>query len=127
MGREAGIGIQASAGLFTSDDIMSEGPLTRLVSSAVVERASWLHHINELLILGLVGMHVAAILYYRFVKRQSLVKPMIVGDKLVDPDPRDGDGTALAAADDAAVRLKALAVLTVAAAVVACVVNWPVF
>jgi cytochrome b len=120
------IGIQASAGLFTSDDIMVEGPLARLVSSATVAQASSLHHLNELLILVLVGVHIAAILYYRLVRRQSLVKPMIVGDKLIEPDARDGDPMALATADDARVRVRALVVLAVAIGIVACIVNWPV-
>lgn len=121
------IGVQASAGLFTSDDIMVEGPLARLVSSATVAQASRLHHLNELLILGLVGVHIVAIIYYRLVRRQSLVKPMIVGDKLVEPDPRDGDGAALAAADDTAVRVRALVVLAMAIGIVTCIVNLPVF
>jgi len=121
----AAVGVQALAGLFTSDDISSEGPLARLVSSAAVGRASALHHINELVILGLVGLHIAAIVFYRVVRRQSLVKPMIVGDKLVAPDAVAG--IAAPAADNAAVRLRGLGVLAVAIAVVACIVNWPLF
>ena len=123
----AAVGVQASAGLFTSDDIASEGPLARLVSSAAVERASWLHHVNELVILALVGLHIAAILYYRIFRRQSLVRPMVVGDKLVTADSALVDPTGLAARDDSAVRLRAIVVAAVAATTVAVVVNWPVF
>ena len=119
------IGVQACAGLFTSDDISVEGPLARLVSSAAVGRASALHHFNELVILGLVGLHIAAILYYRIARRQSLVKPMIVGDKLVASDAISGMPTP--AADSIAVRLRGLGVLAVAIAVVAAAVNWPLF
>ena len=123
----AAVGLQACAGLFTSDDISVEGPLARLVSSAAVERATWLHHRNQLLILALVGLHLAALLYYRMFWRQSLVKPMVVGDKLVAADPEHPDTAALAAVDDRAVRLRAAVVAVVAVALVACIVNWPVF
>lgn len=120
------VGVQASAGLFTSDDIASEGPLARLVSSAFVERASWLHHTNEWIILGLVSLHLTAILFYRLFRRQSLVKPMVIGDRLVAPDPGYPHPAALAAKDDAAARLRALAAVAVAIAVVTIIVNWPV-
>lgn len=124
------VGVQAGAGLFASDDIASEGPLARLVSNAFVEKASWLHHTNEVLILALVALHLAAILFYRFVRRQSLVRPMVVGDRLVPAvqEPSAASETAtLAARDDRTTRLRALAVAIVAVAVVACIVNWPVF
>lgn len=118
------VGIQAGAGLFASDDIASEGPLARLVANAFVERATWLHHTNELVILALVALHLLAILFYRVVKRQSLVKPMVVGDRLL---PAGSAQDALAARDDAAIRLRALLVAALSVAIVACIVNWPVF
>lgn len=120
------IGLQATTGLFTSDDIASEGPLARWVSNASVETASWIHHANERVILGLVGLHLAAIAFYTWVKRTSLVKPMVVGDKFVVPDRLESDPARLAAQDGPAVRLRALAVLALAGAIVALVVNWPV-
>jgi cytochrome b len=121
------VGVQAGAGLFTSDDIASEGPLARLVSNAFVERASWLHNLNELVLLGLVALHLAAILYYRVFRRESLVKPMVVGDKLIAPDAQHPDAADLASRDDPAVWLRALVVALVASAIVAGIVNWPVF
>ena len=126
------IGIQAGAGLFTSDDIASEGPLARLVSNATVEQASWLHHNNELVILALVCLHLGAISYYRIFKRQSLVKPMVVGDKLVNAEqvqqarpPADRSASDLAAIDNAAIRWRALLLAVIAAAIMAVIVNWP--
>ena len=118
------IAIQASAGLFASDDIASEGPLARLVANAFVEQATWLHHTNQLVILALVALHLLAILFYRIFKRQSLVKPMVVGDRLLPASSVQGT---LAARDDAAIRLRALAVAAISVAIVACIVNWPVF
>jgi cytochrome b len=121
------VAIQASAGLFTSDDISVEGPLARLVSNATVSQASWLHHWNPWVILALVVLHVAAIAFYRIARRKSLVKPMLTGDKMVAPDEMAAEADATGARDDASMRLRALVVLAVAAAIVACIVNWPVF
>ena len=123
----AAVGVQAGAGLFTSDDISVEGPLARLVSNALVERASWLHHNNEWVILGLVGLHLGAILYYRVFKRQSLVLPMVVGDKRVARSPAEPAPALLAARDDAAIRLRAAIAAAVAAATTAVIVYWPIF
>jgi cytochrome b len=121
------VAVQASAGLFASDDIASEGPLARLVSNAVVERASWLHHFNEPVILGLVALHLLAILFYRLFRRQSLIRPMVVGDRLLPATAVDAEPAGLAARDDAGMRLRALGVAAIAAAAVAVVVNWPLF
>jgi cytochrome b len=121
------VAVQATAGLFTSDDIASEGPLARLVSNATVETAGWLHHFNEALILALVALHLVAILFYRIFMRKSLVKPMVVGDRLLPVVRGEPEPTALASRDDLTIRLRALAVAAIAVAIVACIVNWPVF
>lgn len=120
------VGIQACAGLFTSDDIANEGPLARLVSNATVSTASWIHHTNENIILALVGLHIAAILYYRIVRHLALVKPMVVGDKVITSGPLDPDPATLSSKDDSATRVKALVVAGIAVATVAVIVNWPV-
>jgi cytochrome b len=119
------IGVQAATGLFTSDEIATEGPLARAVSNATVATASSVHHFNQNLILVLVGLHLLALLFYRLVRRLSLVKPMVVGDKLVAPAVAGPDPAGLAARDDTRVRLRAAIVAGVAAALVAAVVNWP--
>lgn len=77
------VALQATTGLFTSDDLFPKIPLARHVSNAFVQTAGRIHNQNEFVILGLVVLHLAAIAFYRFAKRTSLVRPMIVGDKLV--------------------------------------------
>jgi hypothetical protein len=52
---------------------------------------------------------------------------MVTGDKIVDPVEARAEGGAMDARDDAATRGKALVVFLVAAAIVAVIVNWPVF
>ena len=46
---------------------------------------SW-HHTGATLILILVVLHVGVILFYRFWKREDLVRPMITGWKMVRRD-----------------------------------------
>ncbi|MEY4754330.1 MAG: hypothetical protein RJA44_2005 [Pseudomonadota bacterium] len=57
-----------------------------------------------------------AILYYRFVRRHDLVRPMLTGDKHLSPDVP-------ASADHAATRLLALLLLLGCAALVWWMVN----
>jgi cytochrome b len=101
---------QAGTGLFSDDEIAFSGPLTRWVSSAVVEQATRYHaDIGQYLLLGLIGLHVLAILFYVLFRQQALVRPMIGGDKLLAI-------AAPPARDDAATRAAAFAVLAVCAA-----------
>jgi cytochrome b len=73
--------LQAVTGLFASDDIAFEGPLSKYVSSNWVEFLTSAHRLNESVLIGLIALHVGAILYYRWFKKVNLVKPMITGDK----------------------------------------------
>ncbi len=85
------VGIQASTGLFTDDDIAFQGPLAKYVPNATVSLLSSIHALNSNILFGLIGLHLLAIAYYQWVKRASIVMPMIQGDKEVDME-RDGSG-----------------------------------
>ncbi|WP_108469509.1 cytochrome b/b6 domain-containing protein [Polynucleobacter difficilis] len=85
------VGIQASTGLFTDDDIAFQGPLAKYVPNATVSLLSSIHALNSNILFGLIGLHLLAIGYYQWVKRASIVMPMIQGDKEVDVE-RDGSG-----------------------------------
>lgn len=109
---------QGVFGLFTTDDIFYDGPLVKHVSSNVVEFAGWFHHNSEWFLMGLVGLHIGAIAFYRVIKKRDLIKPMILGDQLTP--------SALnipAARDDFAIRIKALIVLIVCAGIVTIIAN----
>ena len=111
-GMLAALALQAGTGLFSDDEIFASGPLTRFVSNDTVSQASAYHaDIGQYLVLALIALHLLAIAFYVFVKKDSLVRPMIAGDKML-PTP------APAARDDAATRLTALAVLALCAAAV---------
>lgn len=101
---------QVGTGLFANDDIASEGPLAKLVSKELSDQLSWFHaELNCVVIYVLIGLHLAAIAYYFFFQRQNLVKPMITGDK-------DGLVAAEPAKDGWRVRLAALVLIALAAA-----------
>jgi len=76
--------LQVSTGLFAEDDtLFASGPLSGWLSSGGVVRATSIHHIGATLLLVFVGIHVAAVLFYLFWKRENLILPMITGWKWV--------------------------------------------
>lgn len=109
---------QAGSGLFADDEIAFTGPLAGTVSGSVVRAATRYHKdVGQLLVIGLVVLHVLAIIYY-WVRGQNLVLPMLTGDKqLSDQD------TVRPSADGARRRFTALIVLALIAALVAWAVN----
>ena len=73
--------LQACLGLFANDDIITEGPLYLWVSKVTSDRLTKIHRLNQYVIMGLVAIHLAAIAFHFFVKRENLLKPMITGIK----------------------------------------------
>ena len=71
-------GFQAFSGLFTTDDIFTEGPLAHL-NSAFSKTMSSLHRSNEPVMIILFALHILAIIYYRIFKKQNLVASMVSG------------------------------------------------
>lgn len=74
------LGWQAVSGLFTNDDSIFTGPLYRLISKADSLWLTGLHRQTFWLLVGLIGLHVATVLFYWVVKKNNLVKPMITGN-----------------------------------------------
>lgn len=75
--------VQAGSGLFTSDDILVDGPLVPMVSGATVALLSSLHRLLANGIFVLVGLHVVAVFFYLLVKRDNLIRPMVTGRKVL--------------------------------------------
>lgn len=84
---------QVATGLFSDDEIAFTGPLNRFIATSKALALTWYHkQVGQWLIVALVALHVAAILYYTFRKKDSLVGPMLVGDKTLEeaaPASRD--------------------------------------
>lgn len=78
------LAVQVGTGLVSDpDDFINVGPLADKVSRSTSTAAVGWHHLGATLILILVAVHVATILYYRFWKREDLIRPMITGWKMV--------------------------------------------
>ncbi len=77
------LALQTVTGLFANDQIATQGPLADLVSDAWSDRLSSVHAWNFYVLLGLVSLHIVAVLYYRLVKGQNLIGPMFSGVKRV--------------------------------------------
>jgi cytochrome b len=73
---------QVGLGLFSVDiDGIESGPLADRVSFDVGRAAADLHHTAFSALLGLIGLHLAAILFYAVVRRDNLLGPMITGTR----------------------------------------------
>lgn len=79
--------LQATTGLFITDDILYEGPWFVAVSSETADLASRVHHQLAWPIGVLIGLHLVAILTYRLFKGQRLTRAMITGRKSADRVP----------------------------------------
>lgn len=80
--------LQVFTGLCANDDIMNEGPWAARVGDDWSDRLSALHEANFALLLGLVGLHVAAIVYHRLRKGENLTRAMITGYQSLPVAPR---------------------------------------
>lgn len=101
---------QVGSGLLSDDEISFSGPLTRFVPGEWVGLATWFHSdVGQYLLIALVALHLLAIGFYVLVRRRTLVRPMLHGDKLLArPVP--------ASRDDAAARATAALVAALSAA-----------
>jgi cytochrome b len=85
------LSVQAGTGLFSNDDILTEGPLAELAGKDTSDWLSHIHALNFKLIEIVVALHILAVLAYAVLKRQDLVRPMLTGRKRLPatlPAPR---------------------------------------
>jgi cytochrome b len=78
---------QTVSGLFISDDIVWSGPYFEALGAKFSGQMGWLHHANFDTLAWIIGLHVLAILFYAFWKRQDLVRPMFTGRKAAEIVP----------------------------------------
>lgn len=108
---------QVGTGLFVDDEIATTGPLNKLVSSATAILATaWHKGPGQYLLFTLIGLHLAAILFYRFGKGTDLIGPMWRGDKLLGADVPPS-------VDNLATRVRAFVLLLIWAVVVYAVIR----
>lgn len=111
------LAVQVATGLFADDEVASTGPLQPLVRDATSRSLThWHRGPGQWMVIGLVALHVAAVLYYLLARRRNLIAPMIGGDKRLDaPAP--------ASVDNARTRSGAALVMALCAGLVAWVAS----
>lgn len=103
---------QVGTGLVSDDEIAFQGPLNRLVDSSRGLTATWYHKdVGQWLVVALIVLHVLAIAFYQWRKKQNLIGPMIHGDKPAVPG-------IVGSRDDVATRLLGVVVLAACAGAV---------
>jgi cytochrome b len=83
----ASVLLQIVSGLFASDGIDTEGPLSNRVTTAAAKTWTRIHEWNQDVLLILIVLHVLAIGLYYVLRNENLLGPMITGRKLVVTTP----------------------------------------
>jgi cytochrome b len=109
---------QAVTGLFSNDDIASEGPLAFRISKSRSDFISDLHSSNAVVIYVLLGLHVLAIAYYYWRQGRNLVGPMITGSATPPAGGTSDPERWIGIQDDVALWIRALLVLAGCAGIV---------
>lgn len=79
--------VQIGSGLVQiDDDDFVEGPLSGLVSYDTALVVHDVHEVGFKILLGLIALHLLAIVYYELVRRRALVRPMVTGLAELPPE-----------------------------------------
>lgn len=79
--------VQVGTGLVADDDIANVGPLNRYVSGSVASVLTATHRlVGQWVLPAWIGLHIAAVMYYQWVKRRRLIGAMISGDQWAPPN-----------------------------------------
>ena len=71
----------AASGLFANDDVTFTGLLSGWLDKDGSDQATSLHHLGFNLLLGMIALHLVAIIFFRWKKRTDLLRPMLTGWK----------------------------------------------
>ena len=81
-------GFQAVTGLYTGDGYFYQGPLYSIGRGVRDTMTSW-HHQMEIWMILLFVLHVGAVFFYKFFKKDNLLTPMITGKASLAGDAID--------------------------------------
>ncbi|MDO4997719.1 MAG: cytochrome b/b6 domain-containing protein, partial [Neisseria sp.] len=75
------LSIQVVSGLFTADEntFINHGFLNHLVSTSFADGMRAVHFINFNIVLLLAAIHIATIFFYKWIKKNNLITPMLTG------------------------------------------------
>ncbi len=83
------LSVQWVTGLFNSDDVFWYGPFNSLVSEDVIRQLTYVHGLLPDWLLGLVGVHIVAVLYHEICLKEGLINSMVHGRKTHDTRATD--------------------------------------
>lgn len=87
--------VQTATGLFSNDDVLTEGPLVRLITKDLSDSISSFHRKNAWFVVTLACVHIAAVLFYWFAFNENLTKAMFSGARVLPGlNATPGDGPA---------------------------------
>ena len=81
---------QAGSGVFSRDDLLFEGPFSYWAGDLSGTLTEW-HKTNWLLLQGFIALHLLAVCWYQWRKKQPLIQAMWrgqAGDKFVASPPK---------------------------------------
>lgn len=85
------VAVQLITGLFANDSILFEGPLAHYISGGLSNQITSWHSLNFNILLGLVALHISAVLFYTVVKRDDILPAMITGKRSVSEGVNEPD------------------------------------
>ena len=108
--------VQCGLGLFTHDEVMTEGPLVGRVSEDLSDLLSALHRRGWWLVSGLATVHILAVAFLLLERGDNLISAMFTGTKSLPRGTADPTGATASTA-------RALALLALCAVAVGWLVN----
>lgn len=86
--------IQVLSGFMSDDEISNSGPWTALIPADWIELATEYHsEVGKVILILLVALHIGAVLYYKRIKGDDLITPMLTGDKILRASTHDSRDT----------------------------------
>jgi len=77
------MGLQTVSGMASTDDVLFDGPLHGRLPSWLADPLEKYHELLSNILLALALLHIAVIIFYRVLKRENLVRAMILGRALL--------------------------------------------
>lgn len=110
--------LQVATGLFSDDEIANMGPFAHFVSGTWVSMSTFWHkQVGKLVLIALIVLHILAIAWYSWRKRDALIQAMWHGDKIFNESLTPSK-------DERATRLLALSCAALILLSVAFVLSW---
>ena len=75
-------------GLFSNDSILFEGAFASFISHELSNELTYFHSISAKILIAMVVIHILAIVYYHFIKKQNLTVAMLHGKATYQQKPK---------------------------------------